>query len=445
MGVKKVFQFMLSPNNWLYKLVSHYPSLIKDDRKYIEYIWKHRMNYPLNLDNPQTFNEKLQWLKLYDRKPLYTTMVDKYEAKKYVASIIGDEYIIPTLGVWDRFDDIDFEKLPDQFVLKCTHDSGGLVICKDKSNLDIVAAKKKIEKSLKRNFWMAAREWPYKNVKPRIIAEKYMSEGDGDLKDYKIINFDGEPKIIEIDYNRFVGHLRNLYTTQWERIKAVIEYPTDEKRDFDKPAVLSQMLALAKQLSKDIPFVRTDFYLVDNQIYFGELTFYHEAGLGKIDPQAFDRELGEWIILPGMGGAILIKKHMVMLIRDVELKDNGLNDYKFFCFNGEVKMMFIATDRQSREEPYFDFYDMNGNHIDMRHGHPNAPTPPACPSQFELMKQLAAKLSVGFPTLRVDFYESLGRVYFGELTFYHHTGMVEFEPREWDYTMGSWIKLNKDQ
>lgn len=302
-----MFQLLLSPKELLYIIVSHYPFLIKDDRKYIEYIWKHRMNYPLNLDNPQTFNEKLQWLKLYDRKPIYTTMVDKYEAKKYVASIIGEEYIIPTLGVWDRFDDIDFNAFPDQFVLKCTHDSGGLVICKDKSKLVMEDAKNKIEKSLKRNFWMAGREWPYKNVKPRIIAEKYMSEGDG------------------------------------------------------------------------VP------------------------------------------------------------------DDNGLNDYKFFCFNGEVKMMFIATERQSRIEPYFDFYDTNGVHIEMRHGHPNAPTPPPCPSQFKLMKQLAAKLSVGFPTLRVDFYESHGRVYFGELTFYHHTGMVEFEPGEWDYTMGSWIQLNLDK
>lgn len=144
------------------------------DKAFIKLKYKDKFGKKINLNNPQTFNEKLQWLKLYDRNPEYTKMVDKYEVKKYVASIIGEEYIIPTLGVWNKFEDIDFNKLPDQFVLKCTHDSGGLVICKDKSKLDINEAKKKIEKSLKINYYYLSREWPYKNVKPQIIAEKYM-------------------------------------------------------------------------------------------------------------------------------------------------------------------------------------------------------------------------------------------------------------------------------
>ena len=160
------------------------------DEAYLKFMYKLKMKRKLNLSDPQTFNEKLQWLKIYDRKPEYTTMVDKYEAKKYVADIIGEEYIIPTLGVWDRFEDIDFDELPDQFVLKCTHDSGGLVICRDKSKLDLKAAKKKINKSLKRNYYWIGREWPYKNVRPRIIAEKFMTDPTSDdLQDYKFFFF----------------------------------------------------------------------------------------------------------------------------------------------------------------------------------------------------------------------------------------------------------------
>ena len=153
-------------------------------------IYRSELNKKLNLNNPKTFNEKLQWLKLYDRKDIYTTMVDKYEAKKYVAGIIGEEYIIPTIGIYNSFDEIDFDKLPKRFVMKCTHDSGGIIICKDKSNFNKVLAKKKIEKSLKKNYYYGGREWPYKNVKPRIIIEEYMEDKKHhELRDYKIFCF----------------------------------------------------------------------------------------------------------------------------------------------------------------------------------------------------------------------------------------------------------------
>ena len=159
--------------------------------------FKAAMGYPLNLKNPRTFNEKIQWLKLHDRKPIYTKMVDKYEAKKYVATIIGDEYIIPTLGVWDHFDNIDFDSLPNQFVLKCTHDSGGLVICRDKETFDRENAKRILNRYLKRKYFYIHREWPYKNVKPRIIAEQYMEDSiTHDLRDYKISTFNGTAKAL---------------------------------------------------------------------------------------------------------------------------------------------------------------------------------------------------------------------------------------------------------
>ena len=270
------------------------------DEELLKRAYKAYFGRELDLENPKTFNEKLQWLKLHDRKPEYTIMVDKCEAKKYVAERIGEEYIIPTLGVWDRFDDIDFDALPDQFVLKTTHDSGGVVICRDKASLNKKKARKKLETSLKRNFYLRGREWPYKNVKPRIIAEQFIQS----------------------------------------------------------------------------------------------------------------------------------------------TKDGELPDYKFFCFSGEPKALFIATERNvPGTETKFDFFDMEFNHLDVRNGHPNAAVAPGKPVCFDEMCDLASKLSAGIPHLRVDFYEVEGKVYFGELTFSHWSGLVPFEPEQWDYTFGEWITL----
>ena len=286
---------------WIKLFTESKLSHILPDKLYLKMVaYSHGLK--MDIDNPTTFNEKLQWLKLHDRKPEYTQMVDKYEAKKYVAEKIGEQYIIPTLGVWDKLDDIDFDSLPNQFVLKCTHDSGGLVVCRDKSKLDLSFVRKKIQKCLGQNYYWSGREWVYKNVKPRIIAEKYME---------------------------------------------------DEKT-------------------------------------------------------------------------------------------SELRDYKIFCFNGEAKLLFIATDRQTEgEETKFDFFDMEFNHLPFTNGHPNAEIPPEKPVCFDEMRELAEKLSTGIPHLRVDFYEVNGRVYFGELTFSHWSGMTPFDPPEWDEKLGEWIGLSK--
>ena len=274
------------------------PDDVEHDKKYLEILYKHRIGKKLNLEPPVTFNEKMQWLKLYNRNPEYIKMVDKYEAKKYVADIIGEQYIIPTLGVWNHFDEIDFDTLPNQFVLKCTHDSGGLFICKDKATLDKKAAKRKIEHCLGRNYFYNNREWPYKEVKPRIIAEPYLiDESEVELKDYKIFNFPGHPQIIEVDYDRFVDHKRNLYNTDWEYIDLAIKYPTDPHHLIPKPQALDKMLELAGKLAEEIPHVRTDFYCIDDKLYFGEMTFYHESGFGKFTPESYDLEFGSWIEL----------------------------------------------------------------------------------------------------------------------------------------------------
>ncbi len=273
------------------------------DKTYIKILYFGRMGKFLHLKNPKTYCEKLQWLKLYNRKDIYTTMVDKYAVKSYVSDKIGEEYVAKVFGVWDRFDAIDFDALPNQFVLKCNHDCGGMLICKDKSKLtqdEIDASRLKIEKSLKTNYYIHSREWPYKNVKPCIFAEEYLE----------------------------------------------------------------------------------------------------------------DEETHE------------------------------LRDYKFFAFDGQVKALFIATERQNKnEETKFDFFDADGKHLPFINGHPNAAIPPALPKNFEEMKKLAAELSKGIPQVRIDFYEVNGKTYFGEFTFFHWGGMKLFEPPEWDEIFGSWITL----
>lgn len=270
------------------------------DKTYLKIMYRAHFGKNLNLKNPQTYNQKLQWLKLYDRNPIYTTLVDKYLVKEYVKDLLGEEYIIPTLGVYDSFDEINFSELPDQFVLKTTHDSGGVVICENKESFDISAAKIKLDNCLKESFFYYGREWPYKNVKPRIIAEKYMVDESG-----------------------------------------------------------------------------------------------------------------------------------------YELKD-----YKFFCFDGVAKSMFIASDRGFEDiETKFDFYDMDFNHLSFTNGHPNSNNKIQKPKSLDKMKLLAERLSGNLPHVRVDFYDINGRIYFGEMTFFHWSGFVPFEPEEWDYTFGSWIKL----
>lgn len=279
----------------------HFIKYIKDDESYIRFKWWFNMNYPLNLENPKTYNEKQNWLKLHDRKPEYTMMVDKYLVKDYVSSIIGDQYIIPTLGVWDDPDDIDFDKLPDQFVLKCNHNSGiGMIICKDKSKFNIENAKVELRKGLKDDYYNNNREWPYKNVSRKIIAETYMEDDT-----------------------------------------------------------------------------------------------YHY-----------------------------------------------LRDFKFFCFDGEVKALFIATDRNRGEHAVkFDFFDADFNHLPFTNGHPNAEITPIKPVCFDEMKQIVRKLSKGLSSSRIDLYEINGKVYFGEITLTHWGGFKLFEPKEWDLKFGEWVKL----
>ena len=266
------------------------------DRFFLKLKWRFVMGYPLNIDNPQTFNEKLQWLKLNDRNPEYTKMVDKYEAKKYVASIIGEEYVIPTIGIYENVEDINFDSLPDQFVLKCTHDSGGVVVCKDKSKLDLDACKRKLKKGLKANFYYQNREWPYKNVKPQIIAEQYIEDETGELRDYKLMCFDGKVKCSFTVQNRFKsgGIKMNFYDRNWIKLPFSRHYPNSED-DLPMPTNYELMIRLAEKLSKNLRFARIDLYNVNGKIYFGEITFYPGSGWEEFTPFEWDKKLGDFI------------------------------------------------------------------------------------------------------------------------------------------------------
>lgn len=269
--------------------------LIPDDL-YLKIVYKLETGYKLRLNHPITYNEKLQWLKLYNRDSLYTKMVDKYEARKYIAEIIGDQYLVPLLGVWDNADDINFNMLPEKFVLKCTHDSGGVIICKNKENLNVKDIKKRLNTCLKRNFYYFGREWPYKNVKPRIIAEQYLNDiGQEQLTDYKLYAFHGKPQLIQVDYDRFTNHKRQFYDLEWNRLNISWHIDSDTTRLLDKPSVLKEMIILSEKLSYGLYHLRTDFYIVNNKIYAGELTFYPGSGFGKWMPEGIDEMLGHFI------------------------------------------------------------------------------------------------------------------------------------------------------
>lgn len=265
----------------------------------VRYYWY--LEKRMNIARPLTFNEKLQWLKLNYKNPILNRLADKYEVRDFVASRIGENHLIPLVGgPWNSFDAIDFNTLPNQFVLKTTHDSGGVVICRNKNTFDVHSAKDIINTHLKRKFYWIGREWSYKNITPRIIAEKYMVDESGyELKDYKIFCFNGEPKFIEVDFGRFSEHKRNIYSTDWEYLGFTSHiYPTDSNIKIRKPEKLDSMLSIAEELSKGLPHVRIDLYMIYDQIYFGEFTFYHGSGFEKFKPEKWDTIIGGWLELP---------------------------------------------------------------------------------------------------------------------------------------------------
>ena len=272
------------------------------DKKYLKKAFEVRTGKKLNLNNPITFNEKLQWLKLYDRKVEYSKLVDKYEVKDVISEKIGQKYVIPMIGVWDKAEDIDFDLLPKKFVLKTTHNSKGLVICRDKEKLDFENIKKEFSKVLRKNYFYHLREWPYKNVKPRILAEELMEndcqENDTNLNVYKFFCFGGKPKIIQtIQNDKTPDETIDYFDTNWNLLDLRQNFPNSEN-PLPMHQTLDEMLTLAGKLTEGYPFLRADFYEVNGRVYFSELTFYSDAGLASFDPEEWDYKLGELIQLP---------------------------------------------------------------------------------------------------------------------------------------------------
>lgn len=279
--MNRIFEILRNPSRVGLKLLKIFGGMLSD-RMFLKIQFRLKMGYPLDLDNPQTFNEKLQWLKLYNRKPEYTKLVDKYEVKQYVSSMIGEDHIIPTLGLWNRFEEIDFDKLPNRFVLKTTNGGGGggVVICKDKNKFDRAKAKLILERSMRSSIYKACKEWPYKDVKPRILAEKYMEDESGELRDFKFTCADGVAHNVMICFDRFTGDTKfYFFDREWNLLrlnKRGLAAPSDFC--IEKPKGVEEMFDIAGRLSENLPYARVDLYNVNGKIYFGEITFYPQSG-----------------------------------------------------------------------------------------------------------------------------------------------------------------------
>lgn len=298
--LKKIRRYLASPYDALGDdMVKKCPHLMSD-KFYLSVVWKKVMGYDLDWEHPKTFNEKLQWLKLHDRNPLYTTLVDKYRVKQWVADMIGEQFVIPTLAVYHSVDEIELEKLPERFVLKCNHDSGSVVICRDKSTFDLDAAKIKLATAMKKNFYWEAREWPYKHVKRCVFAEKYMEEDeDGGLVDYKFFCFNGVPDCVMVCIDRHKKQPKfYFFDKNWELKRLNIRgKEAPEGFSLPKPPMLDKMFELAGVLSKGIPYVRADFYDIGGDVRFGEMTFFPEGGFDfRILPEA-DLYFGQKIMI----------------------------------------------------------------------------------------------------------------------------------------------------
>lgn len=440
--MNKYFSILKEPRRIL-SIVWRHLGFYLPDKFYLEILYGILMRKKLNLKNPKTFSEKLQWLKLYDRRPEYVKMVDKAAVKDYVAGIIGDEYIIPTLGVWDRPEDIDWDSLPDQFVLKCTHDSGGLVICRDKAKLDKAAAMKKLRKSLKQNYYKVWREWPYKDVPRRIIAEKYIEPAPDlkDLPDYKFFCFDGEVKALfvatdrqkpgeDVKFDFFDADFNHLPFKQGHEHAAVTP---------PKPENFELMKKAATQLSKGMPHARVDLYEVGDKILFGEVTLFHFSGLVPFRPDEWDKVFGDMLTLAGArvgGGLIRLIDNGEMVVSRPDLPD-----YKFFCFNGEPKYCQVISGRN--ETMCIDFFDMDWVHQPFHEpkNYPFAEVEPARPALFDKMRNASRLLAQGKVFSRIDFYQVRDLVLFGEITFYPTSGMGGFMPEVFDTVLGQMITL----
>lgn len=266
---------------------------VAPDKLYISVLFKRRLGYRMDWKNPRSFNQKLQWMKLYDRNPAYSELADKVRVRDYVRERIGEQFLIPVLGIYENAEQIDFDSLPNRFVLKCNHGAKYNIICKDKNKFDINKARYQLNAWLQEEFWRKKREYHYKSIVSKIICEQYMEDSvTGGLNDYKVFMIHGEPIMIQVDMDRFGNHTRNVYDAEWNLIDVEISYPKSEAI-IPKPMVFDDMVSCAKKLAADFKEVRVDFYLINGRLYFGEMTFFSGAGFSRYNPREFEFELGE--------------------------------------------------------------------------------------------------------------------------------------------------------
>ena len=270
---------------------------ISMDRAYLAILYRHLMGKPLHLDPPVTLNEKIQWLKLYNRRPEYHCLVDKYEVRNYIAEKLGNQYLIPLLGVWDNAKDIDFDSLLDRFVLKCSHDSGGVLVCRDKNQLNISKVRTRFSKLLKRKYYLNTREWVYTSVRPRIIAEQYMTDDNekDELTDYKFNCFNGRVECVMVCTARSTGNPNYyFFDRDWQFLRYNLSNENAPAEfTLPKPATLDEMFDIASKLSAGIPHIRIDLYECNGRVYFGEMTFYPKSGFDSDYIPNIDRLFGE--------------------------------------------------------------------------------------------------------------------------------------------------------
>jgi hypothetical protein len=279
------------------KLIKYLPYCLFTDKLYAKERYYNTFGRKLNLKFPRSFNEKIQWLKLYKREKRLSTLADKYLVRDYVREIIGSEYLIPLFGIYHNVNEIDFEQLPNKFVMKVNHFSGGNIICKNKSKLNWDEAKSSLNIWLNNNYYKKGREWVYKNIEPRIICEQYLEEDEGkDILDFKFFCFDGNPKLIQVDIDRFSEHRKNMYDTKWNKLPFTFNYP-DYKHEILKPSNLNIMTDIAGKLSKGLDFCRVDLYSINENVFFGEITMYPANGFGKFIPDEWDYKIGEYLKL----------------------------------------------------------------------------------------------------------------------------------------------------
>lgn len=441
--IKKIKCWIKDPKRFLNGLLLEL-SPILPDKFFLNCMVRLFCGYWPNWKNPQTFNEKIQWLKLYNRRPEYTEMVDKYAVKDYVAKIIGEKYVIPTLGVWNRPEDIDWNSLPESFVLKTTHGGGnfGVVICKDKATFDRKKAIEKLNKSLKQNIYRTLREWPYKNVPHRIIAEQFIDPRPN-VKDclcYRWYCFNGDPNYCQVIHNRSENETFKFFDINWEHIELfhLNLDATSETRLPSKPANLLTHLRIARELSKDLCCARIDLYETGENNYFAKVIDYPMSDKGKYRSEQRKELIGEMANLSGksMDGLIIT----LMQNDELQIRYPDLPDYKFFCFGGTPRIIQLDFDRISDHKK--NLYSIEWDLLPFSF---NYPSHPEChfdkPSKLDEMVELARKLSKDLPFSRIDFYWVNGKILFGEITFFPASGLGLFNPPKWDTILGDWISL----